>query len=205
MTIMIQLLCSLCLRSSLIEDEKGCIYMKFNEETKKEIYSWVKTILFAVVLALIFRTYIFRTAYAMSVSMEPTLHQGQILIISRVNYIVGEPERGDIVVIDSKQDKLEHLNLIKRVVGLPGETVEIMDNRVYVDGKALEPDFTQSPTPDFGFEKTTIPEGKYMVMGDNRENSRDSRFESVGFIDEEYLEGKAVFRLWPLNKIGKLK
>ncbi len=179
--------------------------MKFNEETKKEIYSWIKTILFAILLAVIFRTYIFRTAYAMSVSMEPTLHQGQILIISRVNYLAGEPERGDIVVIDSKQDKLGHLNLIKRVVGLPGETIEIKDNKVYIDEKALEPDFTKSPTPDFGFEKTTIPEGKYMVMGDNRENSRDSRFESVGFIDEDYLIGKAVFRIWPLDKIGKLK
>lgn len=179
--------------------------MEFSKETKKEIYSWIKTIVFAIVLAFIFRTYIFSPAYAMSVSMEPTLHEGQILIISKVNYLVGEPERGDIVVIDSKQDKLEHLNLIKRVVGMPGETVEIKDNKVYIDGKVLEPDFTQSPTPDFGFVKTTIPEGEYMVMGDNRENSRDSRFESVGLIGRDYLEGKAVFRLWPLNKLGKLK
>lgn len=179
--------------------------MKLTEETRKEIYSWIKTVAFAIVLAFVFRTYIFSSAYAMSVSMEPTLHEGQVLIISKVNYLVGEPERGDIVVIDSEQDKLEHLNLIKRVVGLPGETIEIKDNRVYIDGEALEPDFTQSPTPDFGFEKTKVPEGKYMVMGDNRENSRDSRFESVGFIDKDYLEGKAVFRIWPLNKIGRLK
>lgn len=179
--------------------------MNFDTETKKEIYSWIKTILFAILLAVIFRTYIFRTAYAMSVSMEPTLHEGQILIISKVNYLVGEPERGDIVVIDSRQDKLEHLNLIKRVVGLPGETVEIKDNRVYIDGKLLDPDFTQSPTPDFGFKKTTIPEGMYMVMGDNRENSRDSRFESVGFVEGDFFQGEAVFRVWPLNKIGALK
>ena len=179
--------------------------MSFSEETKKEIYSWIKTIAFAIVLAFVTRTYIFSPAYAMSVSMEPTLHEGQILIISKVNYLVGEPERGDIVVIDSDQDKLEHLNLIKRVVGMPGDTVEIKDNKVYIDEKALAPDFTQSPTPDFGFEKTTIPEDKYMVMGDNRENSRDSRFESVGLIDKEYLEGKAVFRIWPLNKLGILK
>ncbi len=179
--------------------------MNFDAETKKEIYSWIKTILFAVLLAVIFRSYIFRTAYAMSVSMEPTLHEGQVLIISRVNYLVGEPERGDIVVIDSKQDKLEHLNLIKRVVGLPGETVEIKDGRVYIDGKLLDPDFTQSPTPDFGFEKTTIPEGMYMVMGDNREHSRDSRFDSVGFVPGEAFQGEAVFRVWPFNKMGKLQ
>jgi signal peptidase I len=188
---------------ALVEKERD--RMKLKEETKKEIFSYLKTILFAILLAVIFRTYIFRTAYAMSVSMEPTLQEGQVLILSMVNYLVGEPERGDIVVIDSKQDKLEHLNLIKRIVGLPGETIEIKDGRVYIDGKVLEPEFTLSPTPDFGFEKTTVPEGMYMVMGDNREHSRDSRFESVGFIGEEHFEGKAVFRVWPLNKIGKLK
>ncbi|MGI6586207.1 MAG: signal peptidase I [Lutisporaceae bacterium] len=113
----------------------------------------MKTIVFAIVLAVIFRTYIFRTAYAMSVSMEPTLYEGQILIVSRINYLVGEPERGDIVVIDSKQDKLEHHNLIKRIAGLPGETIEIKDSSVYIDGQLLEPDFAQSPTPGFGFER----------------------------------------------------
>ncbi|HWQ31081.1 MAG TPA: signal peptidase I [Negativicutes bacterium] len=179
--------------------------MVFDNEIKKEVYSWIKTIILAIVLALIFRTYIFRTAYAMSISMEPTLHEGQILIISKISYLVHEPQRGDIVVIDSRQDKLEHLNLIKRIVGMPGETVEIKDNKVYIDGKPLDPDYTMAPTPDFGFVKTTIPEGKYMVMGDNREHSRDSRFDNVGFIDRDYLQGKAVFRIWPFSNVGKLK
>ncbi|MGE5630641.1 MAG: signal peptidase I [Caulobacteraceae bacterium] len=176
-----------------------------DEGMKKEIYSWVKTILLALVLALILRTFIFRTAYAMSISMEPTLHEGQILIISKISYLVGEPHRGDIVVIDSKQDKLEKHNLIKRVIGLPGETIEIKDNKVYIDGKELKPDYTTSPTPDFGFVKTQIPPGEYMVMGDNRENSRDSRFDSVGFVDGKNITGKAVFRVWPFNKAGALK
>jgi signal peptidase I len=196
--------CLPCSRYSLPEQNKKIAVWKGSIDMK-EIYSWIKTIVFAVVLAFIFRTYIFSTAYAMNISMEPTLKEGQILIISKVNYLVGEPQRGDIVVIDSEQDKLENLNLIKRVVGMPGETVEIKDNRVYIDGKLLEPDFTLSPTPDFGFEKTTIPEGKYMVMGDNRERSRDSRSESVGFIDRDHLSGKAVFRVWPLSKMGTLK
>jgi signal peptidase I len=179
--------------------------MVFDEELKKEVYSWMKTIIFAIILAVLFRTYIFKPAYAMNISMEPTLKQGQILIISKISYLIGKPERGDIVVIEGKQDKLENLNLIKRVVGLPGETVEIKDGKVYIDGSPLEPDYTESPTPDFGFCKTTIPEGKYMVLGDNREHSRDSRSETVGFIDAEAFDGKAVFRIWPLNKIGILK
>lgn len=176
-----------------------------SEETKKEIYSWIKTIAFAVILAFFMKTFVFRTAYAMNISMEPTLEEGQVLIISKIHYIVGEPQRGDIIVMDKKQDKLENLNLIKRVIGLPGETVEIKNNKVYIDGKELDPDYTDFPTPDFGFKKTKIPEGQYMVMGDNREHSRDSRFESVGFVDRDYLIGKAVFRVWPLNKLGRLK
>lgn len=175
------------------------------EETKKEIYSWIKTIVFAMILAFFLRTFVFQTAYAMSISMEPTLKEGQILIVSKVHYIVGEPQRGDIVVLDKRQDKQENINLIKRVIGLPGETVEIKDNKVYINDKELNPDYTDYPTPDFGFMKTTIPEGKYMVMGDNREHSRDSRFESVGFVEREYLLGKAFLRVWPFNKAGMLK
>lgn len=176
-----------------------------SESVRKEVMSWILTIIAAVAIALVLRTFVFRTAYTMSVSMEPTLHEGQILIISKISYLVGEPKRGDIVVINSKQDKLEHKNLIKRLIGLPGETIEIKDNSVFINDKKLDPDYTQSPTPDCGFVKSTIPEREYMVMGDNRGNSRDSRYDSVGFINRDYLEGKAVFRIWPLSKFGPLK
>jgi signal peptidase I len=134
--------------------------------------------------------------------MEPTLHEGQILIIAKVNYLFGDPHRGDIVVL---RDEYEKKFLIKRTIGLPGEVLDIKDNKVFIDEKELKPDYTKAPTLDNGFSKSAVPEGKYFVMGDNRMHSRDSRDSTIGFVDRKNIVGRAVFRVWPLNKIGIVK
>jgi signal peptidase I len=170
-----------------------------DENVKKEVVSWIKLILSAFVIAFILKTYVFQIALVNQISMEPTLHEGQILVIAKVNYLFGDPKRGDIVVL---KDELENKYLIKRAIGLPGEVIDIKNDRVYINEKELNPDYTKTPTQDNGFVKSKVPEGKYFVMGDNRPHSRDSRSDTVGFVDSRNIVGKAVFRIWPLNKIG---
>jgi signal peptidase I len=173
-----------------------------DENIKKEVISWIKLILSAFVIAFILKTYVFQIALVNQISMEPTLYEGQILIIAKVNYLFGDPERGDIVVL---KDELENKYLIKRTIGLPNEVVDIRNNKVYIDEKELSPDFTEVQTLDNGFVKSKIPEDKYFVMGDNRLHSRDSRSDTVGYVSRSNIVGKAVFRIWPITKIGIVK
>lgn len=173
-----------------------------NENVKKEIISWIKLILSAFIIAFLLKTYVFQVALVNQISMEPTLHEGQVLIIAKVNYLFSDPQRGDIVVL---KDELENKYLIKRAIGLPGEVIDIRNNSVYIDEKELKPDYTEVPTQDNGFTKSKVPEGKYFVMGDNRLHSRDSRSDTVGFVSRKNIVGKAVFRVWPFSKIGIVK
>lgn len=171
----------------------------------EELLSWAKTIALAFIIAMVIKTFIFRPIFVKGSSMEPTLSDGEILVMWKLNYQFSSPKQGDIVIIKNDQDKLEHKSLIKRVVGLPHDEIKISDNKVYINGRLLDPDFTPFPTPSNGFKESVVEEDKYFVMGDNRVNSRDSRDPSVGFIDRENIEGEAVFRLYPFNKIGVIK
>ena len=169
---------------------------------KDEILSWIKVILSALLIAIVLRTFVFQMALVNQISMEPTLHEGQMLVISKINYLTGDPHRGEIIVL---KDETENKLLIKRVIGLPGEKIQLKDGKVYINGKELQPDYTASPTYAYTQEEWTLPEGKYFALGDNREHSRDSRDESVGMVDRDNIIGRAVFRIWPFNKIGALK
>lgn len=173
-----------------------------DENIKREVISWIKLILSAFIIAFILKTYVFQIALVNQISMEPTLHEGEVLVIAKVNYLFSDPDRGDIVVL---KDELENKYLIKRTIGLPGEVIDIKNNKVYINDKGLDPDYTEVPTQDNGFVKSKVPEGRYFVMGDNRLHSRDSRSDTVGYVNRSNIVGKAVFRLWPINRIGIIK
>lgn len=171
---------------------------KKNKSIIKEILSYV----FIILLVIVIRVFIFDPVRVDGPSMDSTLEDGQVLILNKFIYRKEDIKRYDIVVI--KRDNGE--KIIKRVIGLPNETIEIKDNKVYANGKLLDSSFTSSISEDFdisevGFEK--VPGDSYFVLGDNREISLDSRV--LGPIKKEKILGKASIRIWPVNKIGSVK
>lgn len=171
---------------------------KKNKSIIKEILSYV----FIILLVIVIRVFIFDPVRVDGPSMNNTLEDGQVLILNKFIYRKEDIKRYDIVVI--KRDNGE--KIIKRVIGLPNETIEIKDNKVYANGKLLDSSFTSSISEDFdisevGFEK--VPGDSYFVLGDNREISLDSRV--LGPIRKEKILGKASIRIWPINKIGSVK
>ena len=130
-------------------------------------------------------------------SMEPNFHNGEYILTDKVSYRLHAPSRGDVVVFHSPQD--ERVDFIKRIIGLPGETVEIRGGKVYVNGMPLEEEFLRD-SPSYVFEPTRVPQGNYFVLGDNRNNSSDSHV--WGMVPEENIIGRAWVRYWPPDALG---
>ena len=190
--------------------------MEYNGETKekkslgKEIFEWVQAIVVALVIAMFLRTYIFTLVDVSGSSMVPTLHDRDKLFVWRAGY---EPEVGDIVIF--RPAGREDTPYVKRVIATEGQSVDIKYNEyegcadVYVDGKKLEEDYinekiSYSRMGD-GIYPCVVPDDCMFVLGDNRNNSSDSRLSSVGMVTKESVIGKALVRLWPFNAIGGLK
>ena len=163
----------------------------------------IRDILVALVIVIILTSVIKPTIVKES-SMEPTLYENHYLIINKLAYKTGDEQRGDIIVFESELETEEGDKklLIKRIIGLPGETVTINGGEVYINGKILAEDYLKDGfTPGEDLE-CTVPDGQLFVMGDNRVVSIDSR--ELGCIDQETVMGKAVCRLYPFNQIGGL-
>jgi signal peptidase I len=163
----------------------------------KEIVPYILVILLAVVI----RTFIVSPVRVNGSSMYDTLKNGEILLLNKTNK---NYKRFDIVVINKNGSKL-----IKRIIGLPGESIEYKNNSLYINNKYVK-DVSKEVTADFSLEELynykIIPEGYYFVMGDNRNHSSDSRdIKYVGLIKKSEIKGKAMFRVWPLNRFGKVK
>lgn len=172
------------------------------------IWSWIWS--FIVAFIIVGAVYIFlgRPFTVSGASMYPTLHNGDRMILSKI----GDINRFDVVVLKAPDENVEY---IKRVIGMPGDTLELKQGVLYINGKKIEQPFINTEAlqkqtvfiDDFTLQsltgETKIPEGKYFVMGDNRGVSRDSRM--IGLIDRKAIEGKAVFTIWPMNQFGGQK
>ena len=134
-------------------------------------------------------------------SMYPTLNSGDNLITSKISYKLSEPERGDIIVLEAPDSPGD--DYIKRIVGLPNDHLEIKDGDVFINGKKLDEPYLGGIETD-GEEDIIIPSGYYFVMGDNRDESHDSRIDKVGVISRNSIVGKSVFRLYPFSRFGRL-
>ena len=163
-----------------------------------EVFELTKMFLFAVAFSVFLKNTVIASANVPTGSMEETIMTGSNIMINRLAYIAGEPQRGDIVAFYCP-DSPEEL-FLKRVMGLPEETIAGIDGYVYIDGVKLEQDYTpQILWNDFG--PFTIPEGHYFMMGDNRNNSWDSRYWQNTFVPKEDIIGKAMFEFYPEFKI----
>jgi signal peptidase I len=171
----------------------------------KNVLLWIRDIGIALLIAIIVLQFIKPTIVQQS-SMENTLHENDYIFLNKQAYTFGSFTRGDIIVFHSGLAREDGgtKNLIKRVIGLPGDTVEIKDGGVLLNGKPLKESYTKDGFTAGAMEAVTVPDGKLFVMGDNRQNSEDSRMSPVGFVSAEQVVGKAFFRLYPLNKIGTL-
>lgn len=182
------------------------------DSSMKVVREWLVVIVSALVIALTIRTFVLQQFYISGPSMEPTLFQDDRVLVNKLSYRLHDVQRGDVVVFDritTDGEIVRHDDLIKRVLGLPGDTVEIIDCNVFVNDKRIvEPyldpivlgysDFEERCRV-FDMDKVTVTSGHLFVMGDNRPQSFDSRM--FGEIDEGLIVGKAFVAIWPFNHL----
>lgn len=195
-----------------VEDSMSAI------DKKKKIKGYILEGLFYVVLffacVFIIPNYVVQRAKVSGPSMMNTLQDKENVLVSKISYEIHDPERFDIVVFypykgreeykDDKEKQKEHF--VKRVIGLPGEQVQIIGSDIYINGEILEEHYGKDPITLAGIAEEPITLGKdeYFLMGDNREVSYDSRYEDIGPIHKSAIDGKAVLRIWPLKKFGTI-
>ena len=172
------------------------------------IWSWIWSFIVAFIIVGGVYFFLGRPFTVSGASMYPTLHNGDRMVLSKV----GDIHRFDVVILKAPDENVEY---IKRVIGMPGDTVEMRSGVLYINGKKIDQPFINTEAlakqtvfmDDFTLESLTgeskVPEGKYFVLGDNRGVSKDSRM--IGFIDRSAIEGKAVFTIWPFGRIGGQK
>lgn len=162
---------------------------------KSEVFGWVKTILLAAILAAAINSLLIVNAEVPTGSMQNTIMAGDRILALRTSYWLGEPERGDVAVFRYPDDPTGETLYVKRVIGVPGDTVLVADGVVYVNGTAqAEPYLAEEMIGDFG--PYEVPEGCYFMMGDNRNHSLDSRFWEHPYVEEDAILGKVVLRYY---------
>ncbi|MBM7554100.1 signal peptidase I [Thalassobacillus pellis] len=175
---------------------------------KSNFWKIIRTVAFALLLAVFFRSYLFASYIVEGESMEPTLYDGNLLMVNKIVYDWQNINREDVIVFHANEKE----DYVKRVIGVPGDHIEFKNDRLYVNGKehpepyleTLRPDDGKLFTKDFTLEEVTgfeeVPEGHLFVMGDNRRDSLDSRY--FGFVPMESVVGKVDVRYWPMSQLA---
>lgn len=169
---------------------------------KSVFQEYVEAIVMAVVLAAFIMTFIARSFSVEGQSMEPTLHNGERLLVDELSYRFRAPQRGEIVVLRFPADP--RYRFIKRVIGIPGDNIVVQGGRVVLNGTPLEEGYIKEPVlGEFG--PFVVPPGTVFVMGDNRNHSEDSRFPPVGYVPRKLLVGRAIVRFWPVTRLSLVR
>ncbi len=190
-------------------------YRMTEKKKKNETWEWIKALLIAFGLAAIIRIFLFTPIVVDGVSMMPTLADGDKMIVNKIGYSIGKPERFDIVVFHAPEQK----DYIKRIIGLPGDEVEYRDDILYINGEVVEEPYLDDHkaevaatdgaplTEDFTLEEKTemsvVPEGHVFVLGDNRRKSKDSRY--IGTVSTDEIIGNTNLVFWPIKDFGFVK
>lgn len=183
--------------------------MEQDKKGKNEIWEWAKAIIIAVIVVGGIRFFLFEPVLVDGQSMMPTLEDGERIIVNKIGYTLGEPERFDIVVFHASEEE----DYVKRIIGLPGDHIAYENDELFINGEAQEEPYLSALkeeqsagnlTLDLTLEELLaieeIPEGHVFVLGDNRENSTDSRI--IGLVPIEEIMGSASFVFWPLDEVG---
>ena len=170
---------------------------------RRDIYDWMQCIVVAIIACVLLFSFFVRLVDVVGESMLPTLESGDKIVVSNLFY---GPKQGDIIVF--RKDEYKEQPLVKRVIAVEGQTIDIDFNRgiVYVDGEPIDEPYIAEPTTepmDFNGE-VKVPEGCVFVMGDNRNHSTDSRLDTIGFVDKRCIMGKVYFTLFPLKNFGSV-
>lgn len=167
----------------------------------KKSKSAIKDLILILLIAFIINSFLFQNAVVSGNSMSPTLKDKNIVLVDKISYRFSKPARGDIVVFPYKEN--HSTKYIKRIIALPNDRIDIKNDGIYINSEKLNEEYILEEMFSFGNVDfpLTVPEGEYFVLGDNRNDSIDSRYSDIGFIPKDRLIGKVILRIWPLNRI----
>ena len=195
------------MRSKEREAEKKNASEKKEKSTAQNILGTIAYIIGVCVFVFLILHFVGQRTVVNGSSMDTTLANGQNLVMDKLSYRFHDPERYDIIIFPGPEEFGQHPYYIKRIIGLPGETVQLVDGEIYINGELLEESYGREVMQDAGLaaEPITLGDDEYFVLGDNRNYSSDSRDPSVALIHRKEIIGRAWLRIWPLNSFGILK